>query len=96
MSWIKKVPLSEIKEGALYFIGMNPGGSAQVWFWSQYLSGKETWSGKPGIAIRYKGGPALVAMMKENGEKYFAVEVPADADKRWRARKPPRRRWGAR
>ncbi len=90
MSWIKEVPVSEIDPAKHYFIAMHPGGGSSTWFWSEYLSGKQQWSSKPGIAIRFHGGPGLVAEIEKKGGKICAVEVPADADKRWRARKPPR------
>lgn len=89
--WIKEVPVSDIAPDKTYFIAMHPGGGSSVWFWSQYLSGKENWSSKPGIAMRFRGGPALVAEITKREGKLFAVEVPGDADKRWRARKPPPR-----
>lgn len=95
MSWIKEVPVSEIDPLKHYFIAMHAG-VGSTWFWCQYLSGKEAWASKPGIAIRFHGGPAFVAEIEKKGGKIFAVEVPSDADNRWRARKHPRLRNRAR
>lgn len=94
MSWIKVVPVSEIVPDGTYFLAMTPQGNGGTWFWSRYLNGKEQWSSKPGIGIRFVGGPALIAKITEHGGKICAVEVPADADKRWKARKHPvRSKW---
>jgi hypothetical protein len=61
-------------------------------YWSEYLNGKENWPVKPGIAIQYKGGENLVKAFKRNTwAKLVAIEVPADADKRWKKRQHPRR-----
>ncbi len=57
-------------------------------FWCRYLSGKEQWSSKPGIAIRFVGDAAFVKKLSEYNGQLVAIEVPSDADKRWRARKP--------
>lgn len=59
-------------------------------FYSRGLNGKNLWSVKPGIAIQAYGGEQLVTTFAKNkakGIELVAIEVPADADKRWRARK---------
>lgn len=83
-SWVKIVPTAEVKDGAQYFIGkiVGPG----VWLHARGLNGKLQWSEKPGIAIRCEGSDKFRAYLAEN-TGCVAVEVPADADKRWRARK---------
>lgn len=82
------VPVEETKPEKAYFIAR--GSPGRMMFYSRYLSGKHAWSVKPGIAIQAYGGEQLVKTFeknKANGIELVAVEVPADADKRWRARK---------
>lgn len=88
-SWIKKVPVAETTEEGTYFIAKQNGTSGSYFFWSTYLSGKEGWSVKPGLGNRYKGGASLARMFgKNSGMNLVAIEVPPDADKRWKARRP--------
>jgi hypothetical protein len=82
------VSVAETKPDQLYFIAR--GRPGRFMFYSRYLSGKCAWSVKPGIAIQAYGGEQLVKTFeknKANGIELVAVEVPADASKRWRARK---------
>jgi hypothetical protein len=89
-SWIKPVAPNEVQDGKLYFIGMPPQWEYGVWeFWSKWLNGKRAWSGKPGIALQYEGGDELRKLLIEKG--VMAVEVPKDADTRWRSRRPNRK-----
>ena len=89
--WIKFCPDSEIVEGKEYFIGRhrNPGNQylESCDFLGRGLNKKVLWTQKPGIAIRAVGGEALREYLKRDA-RFKAVEIPEDADKRWRARKP--------
>ena len=86
MTWIKPVPLSEVRDGALYFIGLPPKWKYGTWaFWSEWLNGKRAWSEKPSIALQYEGGDELRQLLTKHAD-VTAVEVPKDADKRWRKR----------
>ena len=86
--WIKQIPVAETKEDKSYFIARSYNNGKSFDFWSCYLNGKENWSIKPGIAIRYHGGESLIRTFAKNPQaELIAIEVPADADKRWRARK---------
>ena len=86
--WPKQVPVEQTSEDKLYFIARTFSQGRGFDYWSLYLSGKEGWSVKPGIAMRFYGGAALVKTFAKNPQaNLVAIEVPADADKRWRARK---------
>jgi len=87
-SWIKEVPIDQLVEGKAYFL-------AKKWethmgfsylFHSRLLSGKEQLSCKPGIAIHCIANDKLRKILIER-PNYVAIEIPADADKRWKARK---------
>lgn len=57
-------------------------------FYSRGLNGKTLWSVKPGIAIQAYGGKQLIKTFATNAAlNLVAIEVPADASTRWRARK---------
>lgn len=92
-SWIKEVPVAEIVEAKTYFIARKwiPGNShtPSYLFHSRLLNGKSDWTSKPGIGIHYVGGAALMEeLLKDRGEVVLvAIEVPADASKRWKARR---------
>ncbi len=83
-TWVKIIPLAEVKDDEKYFIGkvVGPG----VWLHARGLSGKLQWSEKPGIAVRYEGNDKFREFLTANSG-CVAVKVPADADKRWKARK---------
>lgn len=94
--WIKAVEATNIEEGKIYFFAKTYGRGFD--FWSQWKNGRKCWSGKPGIAMRFQGGTDFRADIERNQKKFdaemgdkapkfMAIEVPADADKRWRARK---------
>lgn len=93
--WIKVVALDALDPAKSYFISLrhhDAHGRPHYTFYSSYLSGRTTWSTKPGIAIQYQGGDTLRNdILKNNHLDLVALEVPADADKRWKARKPVRR-----
>lgn len=69
-------------------------------FYSTWGNGTAAWSGKPGIAERFPGNDKLrdyIERFEANnktaihqwprGTRIVALEVPADADKRWKRRK---------
>lgn len=85
-SWIKEVLPCQIEDGKLYFIATRHNSPGSYSFYSRGLNGKKSWSVKPGIAIRFTGGAPLVAELAKN-QNLVALEVPVDADKRWKARK---------
>ena len=89
-NWIKAVTPDEVQDGKLYFIGMPPKWKYGAWeFWSEWLNGKRAWSIKPGIALQYEGSDELRKLLTE--KELMAVEVPKDADTRWRARRSKRK-----
>ena len=86
-SWVKAVYLSDVVDGKLYFIGLRPVSRLAPWmFYSEDKSGKRRFTVKPGIAIRYRGGDELRKAVASRSD-CCCVEVPEDADKRWRARR---------
>lgn len=90
-SWIVETPLDKLDPAKTYFITRrwkDTNDNPHYSFYCCGLNGKETWAGKPGIAIRYVGSPGLRdAILKNSHIDLIAVEVPIDADKRWKARK---------
>ena len=87
-SWAKIVPIGEIKDGQHYFVGKVFGGGvyAGLEFHVRGLNKKLMWGGKPGIAVRYEGSANFREYMAKSTD-CVAVEVPTDADTRWKARK---------
>lgn len=92
-AWIKFIPREQLVEGEVYFIGRhrNPGDPYHegCTFLGRGLNGKTMWTEKPGIAIKAVCDDAFRAVLDED-PAYKAVAIPADADKRWKARKPSR------
>ena len=76
----------QFADAKAYFIATRLNSGHGTMFWCQYLSGKEQWASKPDIAIQFNGTPAFVAEMRKQAVSVVAVEVPDDADKRWKAR----------
>lgn len=88
IDWIKQIPVEQTSKDKLYFLARSYNNGNSFDFWSKYLNGTETWSVKPGIAVRFYGGEQLVKTFAKNpGVPLVAIEVPADADSRWRKRK---------
>ncbi len=88
-TWIKKtVEASEIENGKLYFLARRPINAAMAsWYYlSRDKHGKEMMSSKPGIAKRIVGNDALRDVLCKHPD-HVAIEVPADADTRWRRRR---------
>ena len=50
------------------------------------LDGKQFWGHKPGIAMRLELDDGLRTLLNNHSD-WTLVAIPADADKRWRARK---------
>lgn len=84
-TWIKIIPPEELNPETYYFLGARLGMDG-VHFWSEMKNGKRQWTSKPGIALLYKGTETLAETIKGN-PKYCAIEIPADAAKRWKRRK---------
>lgn len=74
----------------------------ETWMYlSRPLKGPKQWATKPGIAIRYRGSPKLAEWMKRSAheieqKRLVAIEVPADANTRWKARAPVTRTFNRR
>lgn len=87
---MKEVEASDIKDGQKYFVARRRTEYAPGMYSSWRFQGTDTkrravFITKPGIATIFTGGPKLreqLASMKT----LVAVEVPADAHMRWRAR----------
>lgn len=86
-SWIKEVEADAVAENATYFIARRPRTAmAPYLFHARDIKGKSVMSEKPGIADRVVGNDKLRAALREHLD-LVAVEVPPDADKRWKRRK---------
>ena len=88
-SWIKEVSLAQLQEGQTYFLAKkweSKCAGTSYMFHSRLLNGKAQWSSKPGIAVRCVANDKLREILTEHAD-YVAVEIPVDADKRWKARK---------
>ena len=90
-SWIKEVPLCDLIDGECYFLARKwtTGVGLHYLFLSRLANGRPRLSSKPGIAIRCVANDNLRQTLAEH-EGYVAVEIPGDADKRWKARKSRR------
>lgn len=87
-SWVKEVKLEDVKDGASYFLARQSGGSTNITTWHFYardIKGKAVMSTKPGIAVRFLGGEPFRETLRKHTD-LTAIEVPADADQRWRRR----------
>jgi len=85
-AWIKEVAIADVVESKAYFLS-NKGPMGYYSFYSEWMSGKRGWSSKPGIAVQFFGTDQFKAELSKHPD-WVALEIPADADKRWRARKP--------
>ena len=87
-SWVIRVATPDIDESTEYFLAKQVGraGVGGYYFVAQDIKGKFLWSQKPGIALWVLGNEKLHAFLKDHPEA-FAVQIPGDADKRWRRRK---------
>lgn len=87
-SWAKVVPAEAVKDGQAYFVGkmLGTGIHAALEFHVRGLDKKLRWGGKPGIAVQYAGSANLRDYLTKN-VGCVAVEVPANAAARWKARK---------
>lgn len=88
-SWIKEVTLEQLQEGRAYFLAKkweSECAGTSYMFHSRLLNGKVQWSSKPGIAVRCVANEKLREILTEHAD-LVAIEIPADADSRWKARK---------
>ena len=88
-SWIKFVALQDAVEHEDYFIGRrrNIGDDSHEAcdLLCRGLNGKQIWGSKPGIAMRLELDDGL-RMLLQRYEDWALIAIPADADKRWKAR----------
>jgi hypothetical protein len=86
-NWIKVVPAVELDPSKAYFLGRHDGDEfVGAWrFYSQDMKGRLCMTTKPGLAVRIVGNEKLAGILAERPE-FVAIEVPADADKRWKRR----------
>ena len=82
-AWIKIVDPDAVISDRLYFLGILYG-QHHVLVLGRGKDGKQRWVEKPGIAIRVDGKQAKEILSKNPEIKI--LEIPADAEKRWRAR----------
>lgn len=93
--WIKFVPIDEMVEHEDYFIGRhrNKGDpyheSCDIL--CRGLDKKLVWGHKPGIAVRLECDDGLRMLLQKN-PSWSVVAIPADADRRWKARQPRNKR----
>lgn len=88
-SWIKFVALEDAVEHEDNFIGRrrNIGDDAHEAcdLLCSGLNGKQIWESKPGIAVRVELDDGL-RMLCQRYQDWTLIAIPADADKRWKAR----------
>lgn len=90
MKWIKNiVPLEETIEEGTYFLAKPieaTNGTISYFYLCRNSQGKQCWAGKLGIAIHLIGGENLLKLISGNPSlsDLVAIEVPPDADKRWK------------
>ena len=85
--WIETVEADAIVDGELYFIGMRPVSEHGQWnFWSELKNGKERFTIKTGIAVRFKVCEKLRKKMSED-KRLCCIKVPPNADRKWKARR---------
>jgi len=85
-TWIKIIPVEETLESKEYFIGRECRDYCD--FYCRNKAGKNVWAGKPGIALHFAGGPKMVSDFTKNPHvNLVAIEIPADADRRWSRRR---------
>lgn len=87
-SWAMAVAAEDVRDGSSYFLAHVRGGSGyeHYVFYARGLNGKAILSEKPGIALKHEGGSQLRDLLKRH-PTLVAIAVPADAAKRWSARR---------
>lgn len=86
--WEKVVALAQIEDGKQYFLSRQKVvEQAPRYFYARDINGKTVMSTKPGISIRFSAEEILEILKTHEGKGLQAVEVPGDADKRWKRRK---------
>jgi hypothetical protein len=85
--WVKSVEYHEIVDDVAYFLALRPVTEMGQWmFYSELKNGKRQFSLKPGLAIKFIGSEKLRCTLKDRPE-LCAVEVPPNADRKWRSRR---------
>jgi hypothetical protein len=84
--WVKPVECHEIVDDVAYFLALRPVTDMGQWmFYAELKSGKRQFSLKPGLAIKFLGSEKLRCTLKDSPD-LCAVEVPPNADRKWRSR----------
>lgn len=89
-AWVKAVEAIQIEDGRRYFVARGrreyaPGMFTEWRFQGTNARGRTLFITKPGMATVFIGSEGLRTKMAEM-KTLVAVEVPANAHKRWRAR----------
>jgi hypothetical protein len=86
--WGKVVDMAQIEDEKQYFLSRQKVVErAPRYFYAKDINGKTVMSTKPGISIRFSAEEILKVLKQHEGKGLEAVEVPGDADKRWKRRK---------
>lgn len=85
-AWVKVIPPTNLDATKQYFLSRPPRTAmAARLFYARDIHGKTIMSEKPGIAIRFQADE--IAGILQKHADHEAIEVPADADTRWRRRR---------
>lgn len=85
-AWTTPVEADQIVEGRSYFLAFRPMNSMQSYsLYGSDIKGRRVITCKPGIADRFEGNDKLRGILLKHPD-HVALEVPADADKRWKRR----------
>lgn len=90
-AWIVECPPEKLSPDKVYFLARRwvTCGSKHYDFYLEWGNGTNKWGGKPSIAVRFRGNDAFKKILSQQKD-FVALEVPADADKRWKARTRPK------
>lgn len=86
-NWIKEVPRDAIVDGSPYFLARKHSSEyhTSYMYVSRDIKGRTLLSVKPGIAIRFTSAASIAELLSKYPE-FVVIEVPKDADKRWKRR----------
>ncbi|MDO8416245.1 MAG: hypothetical protein Q7S87_08555 [Agitococcus sp.] len=85
-AWIKPIEAAQVVERTVYFLALRPRTTMQSYsLYGTNIKGRSIITCKPGIANRVYGNEKLRELLRNNPD-HVALEVPADADKRWHRR----------
>lgn len=90
-SWVKLVEVADLDPDKLYFIAVRPRTQNNPLLFQSQADRKANWTTKPGIAAKYSGRALIEGANFRERKDLVAVEVPKDADTRWKARRLTRR-----